>query len=142
MIDVIAAEPSAHQFLKQICFLIGALGRTKPGQSALPAFFSGSIANFAQLPRGQIERLLPARLAEHFQGVGRVHDEVGTLGHTGLADKRFGQTLGMGNIIEAIAALDAQPPMIRRTIAPLDGQNAVVPDLVGELTTNPAIGAD
>src|SRR5213076_3386088 len=39
------------------------------------------------------------------------------------------------------AALDAQPPVIGRTVAPLDEQNLVVLDVVGQLAAHPAVRA-
>ena len=59
----------------------------------------------------------------------------------GAADQRHGEALRMARIIEPIASLDAQARVIGGTVASLDVENAVVLDVIGELTAHAAIGA-
>ena len=49
---------------------------------------------------------------------------------------------GMVHVVEAEAALDAEPVLVRRPVAALDRDDAVVLDLVGELAADAAIGTD
>src|SRR5579872_676927 len=74
-------------------------------------------------------------------GVGRVDSNI-VLGDAVLADHRLGQAVGMVDVIEAEAALDAEPVVVGRPFLALDGDNAVVADLEGELAADAAIGAD
>ena len=48
----------------------------------------------------------------------------------------------MMRIVEAVAALDAQPAVVGRAVAALDEQDVVVLDVVGELAADAAIRAD
>ena len=52
------------------------------------------------------------------------------------------QPVRMVDVVEAEAALDAEPVLVRRAVAALDGDDAVVLDLVGELAADAAIRAD
>ena len=137
MVDVIGAEAHAHQFLEQIGFFIAALGGTETRQRILAV----GVSNLCQRQAGQIERLFPARFAEHIAPVFRVHIEVGGFGHTGLADQRLGEALFVMRVIETIAALHAQTLMVRGTIAPVDADDLVVLDVIGQLATDAAVRA-
>ena len=94
----------------------------------------------AQTRGGEVERLLPARLAEMRVGVGRVDIGV-VLRDPVLADQRLGQPVGMVGIVEAEAALDAEPVVVGRAVLAFDRDDAVVADLVGQLAADAAIGA-
>ena len=59
-----------------------------------------------------------------------------------LADQRLGQAVGVVHIIEAKAALDAEPVVVGGPVLPLDRDDVVVPDLVGQLASDAAIGTD
>ena len=48
----------------------------------------------------------------------------------------------MPRIVVAIPAFDAQARVIRRTVTPLDVQDPIVFDVIGELTTHTAIRAE
>ncbi len=90
---------------------------------------------------GAVERFLPARLAEMGVGVGRI--DVGVvLRNAVLADQRFGQPVRMVRIVEAEAALDAEPVVVGRAVPAVDRDDMVVLDLVGQLAADAAIGAD
>ena len=74
-------------------------------------------------------------------GVGRVDIGV-VLRDAVLADQRLGQPVGMVHIVEAEAALDAEPVVVGRPVLALDRDDVVVLDLVGQLAADAAIGAD
>ena len=63
-------------------------------------------------------------------------------GHARLADQRRGEPLPMVHVIEAVAALHAQPAAVGRAVAPGDVQNPVVLDVIGEQAAYAAVGAD
>ena len=137
MIDVVGAEPGAHQLLKQIRLLVGALGGAEAGERLRAV----AIANFLQAGGGAVEGLVPGRLAEMRPGIGRIDGVVRVLGHAVLANQRMVQAMGMVHIVEAEAALHAQPVLVGRAVAPGDVSELVVLDVIGELTPDPAIGA-
>src|SRR5208282_320365 len=67
---------------------------------------------------------------------------VRALGHPRLADERLGEPVGVMHIVEAEAALDAEPRMVCRARPALGIKQLVVLDLEGDLAAHPAIGAD
>ena len=77
VIDVVGAEPGAHQFLKQIGLFVGRLGRTEAGERLRTVLVANSLEAF----RGAVERFLPSRLAKMRPRIGRVDDVVRALGH-------------------------------------------------------------
>src|ERR1700730_14823942 len=74
--------------------------------------------------------------------VGRVDYLVRNFGHSLLADHRPGEPLGIVDVVEAEAALDAKPILVRRAVVAGDVEELVVLDLVGELAADAAIGAN
>ena len=74
--------------------------------------------------------------------IGRIDQIVGGLADAVLAHHRLRQALRIADVVEAEAALDAEPVLVGRPIAALDVQQLVVLDLVGELAADAAIGAD
>ena len=52
------------------------------------------------------------------------------------------QALRVGDVVEAEAALDAEPVLVGRAVLAGDGDELVVLDLVGELAADAAIRAD
>src|SRR3954469_12416602 len=48
----------------------------------------------------------------------------------------------MMHVVEAEAAFDAEPVLVRRPVAALDRNDAVVLDLIGELAADAAVGTD
>ena len=57
------------------------------------------------------------------------------------SDQRLAQPVGVMDIIEAVAPLDAQPAMIRRTVATVHVEDLVVLDIERQKTPDAAIGA-
>src|SRR5207245_3882963 len=78
--------------------------------------------------------------AEMRVGIGRI-DIGAVLGDAVLADQRLGQPVGVVGVVEAEAALDAEPVVIGRPVLALDRDDAVVADLVGQLAADAAVGA-
>ncbi len=74
--------------------------------------------------------------------VGRIDQIVGGFRDAVLADQRLRQALRIADIVEAEAALHAQPVLVGRAVAAGDVKQLVVLDLVGELAADAAIGAD
>ena len=66
----------------------------------------------------------------------------GVLGHAVLADQRLVRRCGLVHIVEAEAALDAEPVLVGGPVAAADVDDLVVLDVVGELAADAAIGAD
>src|SRR5437764_1762801 len=75
------------------------------------------------------------------QRIGGVDRDI-VLADTVLADQGLGQAIGVVHVIEAKASLDAQPVVVGRPVLPLDRDDVVVPDLVGQLAADAAIGTD
>ena len=138
VIDIVGAEAGAHQLLEQIGLFVRALGRAEAGERARPV----AVADFLQAGGGAVERLFPGRFAEMRERIGRIDQIVGGLGDAVLADQRLHQPLRIADIVEAEAALDAQPVLVGRAVAAGDVEELVVLDLVGELAADAAIGAD
>mmetsp|Transcript_22998 Transcript_22998/g.38834 ORF Transcript_22998/g.38834 Transcript_22998/m.38834 type:complete len:682 (+) Transcript_22998:1800-3845(+) len=126
VIDIVVAKALTDHLLKQVCFLVCTLGRTKA-------------RNLAPAPlhtiRGKVQRLIPGRLAEMGVPVAGIH--VQPLGRGILApDQRLGQAVVMVDIIKAKAALDAKPPLVRRAIDAFDIFDAAVLHLQRNLATH------
>ena len=138
VVDIVAAEAGAHQLLEQIGLLVRALGRAEPGRAPAARPGRGCASSPAAARSSASSQ---RRLAEMRPGVGRVDLGV-VLGDAVLADQRLGQPVGVVDVVEAEAALDAEPVVVGRPVLALDRDDAVVLDLVGELAADAAIGAD
>ena len=69
--------------------------------------------------------------------------DVQALGRSvGFPDQRLGQPVGMGDVVEAEAALDAETLLVGRAIDAVHPGDLVVLDLEGQLAADAAIGAD
>ena len=105
MVDVVGAEAGAHQLLEQIGLLVGALGRAEAGERLCRRARRGSSAGRRRRapapppssPRGNASRDWPDRPRRR------------VLRHAVLADQRLGQPVRMVDVVEAEAALDAEP---------------------------------
>ena len=137
VIDVVGAEPGAHQLLEQIGLFVRPLGRAEPGQT-LAAMF---VADAPQTGGGAVERLLPRRGAEMRVRVGRIDRDV-MLRDAVLADQGLGQPVRMMDVIEAETALDAEPVVVGRPVLAFDRDDAVVLDVIDQLAADAAIRAD
>ena len=74
--------------------------------------------------------------------IARVDRIVHDLGHAFLADHRLHQAVRVDDVVEAEAALDAQPVLVGRAVAAGDVADLLVLDVVGDLAADAAIGAD
>src|SRR6185312_13318658 len=72
----------------------------------------------------------------------RVNKLVRHLRHAVLADHRLQEALWIVHVVEAEAALDAEPVLVGRAVLAGDGDDLVVLDLIGELAADAAIGTD
>jgi hypothetical protein len=61
VVDIVAAEPRAHELLEEVGLFVAALGRTEAGQRLAAVL----VAYLRQFPPSQVERFLPAGFAEH-----------------------------------------------------------------------------
>ena len=75
-------------------------------------------------------------------GAGGVDTVVDGLGRVVPADQGHRQPVGMGHVVEAEAALDAEPVLVGRPGPALDGGDFAGADPVGHLAADAAIGAD
>ena len=137
MVDIVGAEAGANQLLEQIGLLVRAFRRAEAGERARAV----AVADFHQALGGAVERLLPGRRAEMRPWIGRIDQIVGGLGDAVLAHQRLRQAMRMAHVVEAEAALDAEPVLVRRAVAAADVEQLVVLDVVGELAADAAIGA-
>ncbi len=138
MIDIVGAEAGAHQLLEEIGLLVGALGGAEAGER----FAAMLVADALQARCGAVERLFPAGAAEMRPGIGRIDLVMRVLGDALLADERMHQAMRVMHVVEAEAALDAEPVLVRGPVAAIDIKKLIVLDLIGELAADAAIGAD
>src|SRR5262249_2673104 len=125
------------ELLEEISLLVRSLGRAEAGER----LGAVAIADRLEPGGGAVERLLPAGGAEMRPGIGGIDRVVGVLGDAILADERLREPMRMGHVVEAEAALDAEPVLVRRPVAAGDVEQLVVLDVVGELAADAAIGA-
>ena len=138
MVDVVGVEAGADQLLEQVGLLVAALGRAEAGQGVAAV----AVAHRGQPAGGHLERLVPAGLAEMGPGVAWVDARLDGLGRVRPADQRLGQALRAVRVVEAEAALDAQPVLVRRAVAAGDVGDLLVLDMVGDLAAHAAERAD
>ena len=137
VVDVVGAEALADQLLEEVGLLVGALGRAEAGDRL------AAVARVDRLQAGRrlVERLLPGRLAEVLADLLAPDLHVGVLGDAVAADQRLGQPVGMVDVVEAEAALDAQPVVVGGPVAAVDVEDLVVLDVHRGLAADAAIGA-
>ena len=135
VVHVVVAEAGADQLLEQVGLLVRSLSRAEARQ----ALRSPRRLDAVEAAGGKVQRLLPGCLAEVGPGVRRVHLVLGVLGGVGQADQRLGEPVRVVDVVEAEAALDAEPVLVGRAVAALGIDDAVVLDLVGHLAADAAI---
>src|SRR5262249_61494611 len=74
-------------------------------------------------------------------GIGGVDGVRGVLGHTVLAHEWLHEAMRMGHVIEAEAALDAEPVLVGGAVAAPDAEGLVILDVVGGLAPHAPIPA-
>ncbi len=138
MVHVVGPEPGAHQLLEQVGLLVGALrgAEARQGGRAFP------VADPLEPGGGEVQCLLPARLAEAAEGIRRVQPQERLLGGVRPPDQGHGEALGMVDIVEAVTTLDAQPPTVGGAVTAGHVEDAVASQVVAELAADTAIGTD
>src|SRR4051794_35042178 len=96
VIDIVAAEADAHQFLEQVGFLVRSFSGAETGERARAVL----VADFLQPRSGALQRLLPGRGPEMRPRVCRIDNIVGVLGYALFADQRLREPVRMVNVIE------------------------------------------
>ena len=138
VIDVVGAEARAHELLEEIGFLVRPLGGAETGERA----GSVPVPNLPQTRRRNVERLVPAGFAKLGEGVSRVDVDIGRFRRVFPADQRRRQPVPVIHVVEAEAALDAEPAVVGRAVLAVDPEDLVVLDVEGELAADAAVGAD
>src|SRR5713226_6028238 len=100
VVDVVGAEPGAHELLKKVGLFVAALGRAEAGECVRPE----RVADLAQALAREAQRFVPARFTEYRKRVAGV-ESIQRLGHAFAADQGRGDALPMMNIVEAVSAL-------------------------------------
>src|SRR5262249_6912003 len=122
VIHVVGAEARAHELLEEVSLLVRTLGRAESCKRL------GTVAVADPLePRGvAVERLLQWRGAEMHPGICRIARIVRVPGHAVLTHERLHEAMGMADVVEAEATLDAEPVLVRRPVAAAHVKKLVV----------------
>jgi hypothetical protein len=96
VVHIVGPQNSPHQFLEEVVFFIGALGRSEARKAFRPVLISKSDKSLFH----QIQRFFPARLPESFSP----------------ADERLLQTIGMMDKLVGIPSFQAKLPPADRMI--------------------------
>ena len=146
VVHVVRAEGGAHHLLEEVRLLVAALGAAEAGQRGWAVLRLDA----AELAGDEVERLVPRRLAETRRGHVVVLEQVDDAcdgvcrrlpAHVAgerlasgsaalLADERLGQAVGVRRVVEAVAALHAEP---RPSVPELGAALRLYDDLVGLL---------
>src|SRR6478735_10302353 len=93
--------------------------------------------------RGRLRHgLFPRRFAEVLVHLFATYLQVGVLADAVAADQRLGESVGVVNVVEAEAALDAQTVLVGRSIATVNIEQLVVLDMHPGLAADAAIGTE
>ena len=138
VIDVVRSESGAYELLEEIRLLVRPFRGAVAGKRTLAV----PIARVEEAARRGFERFFPARLAKHLVPLLGIDDEVLVLRDVRLANQRLRQAMAMLDVVEAVAPLHAEAAGVGRAVLPLHVEDAVVLDVIGELTADPAVRAD
>jgi hypothetical protein len=138
VVHVVGDEALAQQLLEQVGLLVGALGRAEAGQSGAAV----ALQHPLQARGGNVQGLVPAGLPEVARGVFGVELQVRALGRPVHADQRLGQAFRAVHVVEAEAALDAEPVAVGRTVPAVHIEDLLVFHMDPGLTADPAVGAE
>src|SRR3954471_17933128 len=111
MVDIVLAEAGPHQLLEEVGLFVRALGRAEAGKRVFVL-----VADLAQAFCCLVERDVPRYLFEYFTPVGGINRKYRGLGESRFSDERLRQALRMGGVVKTVAALHAEPVVVRRTI--------------------------
>ena len=103
MVDIVGAEPGAHQFLHQISLFIGAFGRAKAGQGVAAV----AVADTFETGCRHLQGLFPAGFSKMAVGIGGIDWQGRRFRRVVAPDQRFGQPLRAVDIVETETPLDA-----------------------------------
>jgi len=134
VVYIVGAKTGAYQFLEQIRLLVRALGRAEAGER----FHALLVADLDEALGGDVERFIPGRFAEMRERIGGIDLVVGILLRIRQPHQRLGQPMRMMDVVEAEAALDAEPVVIGGSVAALGIDDLLVLDLIGDLTADAA----
>ena len=157
MVHVVRAEARADQLLEEVGLLVRALGRAEAGDRARAAVGVDPL----QLRGHQVERLVPARLAEVGHHLVVVHEPARLLAPAAALaahvrrqrplrirpldpDQRRREALRRARVVPAVAALHAQAPLRAGLLAAVRERDrvALAVHVVGERAADAAIRAD
>ncbi len=97
----------------------------------------------ASLPPANSSASSQRRFAEHVEhAVAGPSSKSARLGASARRISGMRQALRVVRVVEAVAALDAQPLVVGRAVAAVDVEDLVVLDVVGELAADAAVRAD
>ena len=136
VVDIVRAEAAADEFLKEVRFLVRAFRRAKPGQRGA----TGLVLNRREFLTDQVERLVPRRFSkrgEHLavvdQASGATADRLFDFARQRAfrirllsPDQRLCESLRVRGVVPAVAALDAQTPVVDGTLATLGKDDPIV----------------
>ena len=131
-------KPVRTSFWNRYASSFEPLAEPKPASALTP--FSSRI--FDEALGGDVERLFPGRFAEMGEGIGRIDLVVGILLRIRQPHQRLGQAVRMVDVVEAEAALDAEPIVVGRAVAALGIDHLLVLDLIGDLAADAAERAE
>ncbi len=136
VVHVVAAKAGAHQLLEQVGLFVAALGRAKARQR----LGAVRVAQAFERASGQVQRLVPGRFAEGIAPVGTVGPHL--LGHTGFADQRHREAVGMVRVVKAKPALHAQAAVVGGAVAAFHADDLFIAHVVGDEAAHTAERAD
>src|SRR3954454_11086328 len=155
VVDVVRPEAGADELLEKVGLLVGALRRAEAGDRRRAV----RRVDLLQAARGELERLLPRRLAEVGEDLVVVDEParlallVGLAAHVLrerplriarlAADERGREALGRGGVVPAVAALHAQAALVARLLAALGERDRLelVVDVEGQRAADAAVRA-
>ena len=122
MIHVVCAKTRTYQFLDEIGLLVRPLRRSESGKPLRAVFLTDPIDPFRCLIKG----FFPTRFAKMSERICRIDFLVRIFGDAVFADQRRREAVRMMDIVEAEAALHAQPVAVGRTFLAINIQKLAV----------------
>src|SRR5205814_4052293 len=101
VVDVVGPESGAYELLKEIRLFVGPFRGAEAGKRPFPV----RVARLAQPSRRDVERFLPANLAEDLPPFLGIDDEVLVLRNARFANQRLRQAMPVLDVVESVAPL-------------------------------------
>ena len=133
MVDVVAAKPGAHQFLKEIRFFVAAFGRTEPGQR----FGTVLVSQSQQSPPSNVQGFVPRGFAKNIPPVQALGQHGRVFGCVGLANQGHRQTFWAVHIVKTESTLDTQSTLIGGAISTRNTDDFFFSHVVSDLAADP-----